>query len=197
MDNEKNIKSPEEQGDKKTISVKFNKEVKEISLEDAAILAQKGLKFDAVTPMLERIKALSSYEGKSASEYIAELEKKAMLKRAEGLVEGCANKEDLLEAIAKLGNEKKPTVAGFDELQAAYPEMDDISKVPDEVIENAYLHGRNLFDQYLRYCFAKKQREEAFKKNLADKQSVGSQSKKDDGTFDPISARFLKGLWGN
>ena len=201
MDKEKEIKtlknSENEPSEEKAISLKFNKEVKEIPLEEAVILAQKGLKFDAVSPMLERIKSLAEYEGKSAADYITGLEKEAELKKAKGLIESCSSKEDLLEAIANLGAFKKQTAIGFDELQAAYPHIDDISKVPDEVLENAKLYGRNLFDEYLRYELSKKKREEKVKEALADKQSVGSQSKKDDGSFDPIRSRFLKGLWGN
>lgn len=201
MDNEKEIKTQEISGnalnDEKTISVKFNKEIKEIPLTEAVTLAQKGMKFDAVSPIFERIKSLAEYEGKSADEYIASLEKKASLKKAESLIEGCSDKEALLEAIANLGAEKKLSVIGFNELQAAYPHIDEISKVPDEVLENAKLYGRNLFDEYLRYEFLNKKREQRQKEALAEKQSVGSQSKKDDGSFDPIRSRFLKGLWGN
>jgi hypothetical protein len=201
MDKEKEIKAPEMSesapSGEKTMCIKFNKEVKEIPLEEAVILAQKGLKFDAVSPILERIKSLAEYEGKSAADYIASLENEAALKRAKDLIDTCSSKEDLLEVIANLGTSKKQTAIGFDELQSAYPHIDDISKVPDEVLENAKLYGRNLFDEYLRYELSKKKREEKLKEALADKQSVGSQSKKDDGSFDPIRSRFLKGLWGN
>lgn len=201
MEKQENIKarenSQEVPGDNKTISVKFNKEVKEISLEEAKELAQKGMKFDAVSEILERLKSLSTDEGKSVLEYIAALEKKAMLKRAEGLIDGCSNKEELLELITNRGFDKKPDVLGFDELRSAYPELDDISKVPEEVLENANLYGRNLFDEYLRYLFEKRKREEKINKTLADNKSIGSQSKKDDGSFDPVGSRFLKGLWGN
>ncbi len=183
--------------EKKTISVKFNKEKKEISLEEAVLLAQKGLKFDAVAPTLERLKTLAEREAKSVSEYIAALEKEATLKKVQSLVDSCADKDTLLEAIANYSAEKKPNTAGFDELKAAYPQFDDISKVPEEVVENAYLYGRNLFDQYLRYEFSKKQLEKKLNETLAENLSIGSQSKKDNGRFDPISARFLKGLWGN
>lgn len=201
MEKQENIKGQEKiaevPDDNKTISVKFNKEVKEISLEEAKELAQKGMKFDAVSEMLERLKNLSISEGKSVLEYIAHLEKKAMLKRAEGLIEGCSDKDELLELITNLSLDKKPNLLGFEELQSAYPEIDDVSKVPEEVLENANLYGRNVFDQYLRYLFEKNKREEKIKKTLADNKSIGSQSKKDDGSFDPVGSRFLKGLWGN
>ena len=201
MEKEKQIKSPEasdtEQNGEKTISVKFNKDVKEIPLEEAVVLVQKGLKFDAVSSILERIKAIAESKGKGVSEYIAELEKKQALESAQSLIDGCSDKDALLEAIANLGAEKAPKIIGFDELQAAYPEIDDVSKVPEEVLQNAKLYGRNLFDEYLRYLFESKKREEKIKKAESDNQSVGSQSKKDNGSFDPISSRFLKGLWGN
>ena len=201
MEKQENIKARENAAevpdDNKTISVKFNKEVKEISLEEAKELAQKGMKFNAVSEILERLKSLSADEGKSVLEYIAALEKKAMLKRTESLIDSCSNKEELLELITNRGFDRKPDVLGFDELQSAYPELDDISKVPEEVLENANLHGRNLFDEYLRYLFEKSKREEKIKKTLADNKSIGSQSKKDDGSFDPVGSRFLKGLWGN
>lgn len=201
MEKQKNIKSKEglenTSSDEKTISVKFNKEVKEISLEEAKELAQKGLKYDAVSEIFERLKTLSADEGKSVLEYVAGLEKKATLKRAQGLIDSCSDKDELLELILNWGNDKKQKVLGFDELKTAYPEMDDISKVPEEVLQNAKLHGRNLFDEYLRYLFETKKREEKINKSLYDNKSIGSQAKKDNGSFDPISSRFLKGLWGN
>lgn len=201
MEKENQIKSPEvsnaEQSGEKTISVKFNKEVKEIPLEEAIVLVQKGLKFDAVSSILERIKAIAESKGKGVGEYIAELEKNQAIESAQSLIDGCSDKKALLEAIVNLGAKKAPKIIGFDELQAAYPEIDDVSKVPEEVLQNAKLYGRNLFDEYLRYLFEAKKREEKIKKAESDNQSVGSQSKKDNGSFDPISSRFLKGLWGN
>lgn len=201
MEKQKNTSAQENSintpSDNNTISVKFNKEIKKISIEEAKELAQKGLKYDAVSKIFERLKILSADEGKSVLEYIAGLERKAMLKRAEGLIDSCSNKDELLELISNWGNDKKPSVLGFDELKNAYPEMDDISKVPEEVVENANLYGRNLFDEYLRYLFQTKIREEKINKALAENKSIGSQSKKDNGSFDPIGSRFLKGLWGN
>ncbi len=60
----------------RTVTVKFNKEIRELSYEEAAALAQKGMKYDSIAEDLSRLKELCG--GKSLKEYIASLDKAAV-----------------------------------------------------------------------------------------------------------------------
>lgn len=180
------------------LSVKYNKEIKEIPLDEAALLAQKGLKFDAVSPCLERLKKLACVDGLNMSDYISSLEKQAALKKAKQLMENCENEGELIEAIADMKESDSPYPYGFDELKAMTG-ITDVSQLPEEITEKAALLGRNIFDEYLRYNFKKeKEKSESLKAaaNAAGK-SIGSQTAKSGPGFDPVTARFLKGVWGN
>ena len=55
------------------VPVKFNKEIKNLGLKEAAALAQKGLKFEAIADDFAALKSLAAKRGHSVSEYIAEL----------------------------------------------------------------------------------------------------------------------------
>ena len=56
------------------IPIKFNKEVKELTLSQAAELAQKGMKFDLISEDYERLKKISRISGKSVPEFLNQLE---------------------------------------------------------------------------------------------------------------------------
>lgn len=60
------------------VPVKFNKEIKNLGLKEAAALAQKGLKFEAIADDFAALKSLAAKGGHSVSEYIAELQGKMM-----------------------------------------------------------------------------------------------------------------------
>ena len=53
-----------------TIPIQYNHESRELTLEEAQTLAQKGLKFDEVSPTLEKIRFLATANGKSMQEMV-------------------------------------------------------------------------------------------------------------------------------
>lgn len=53
-----------------TIPIQFNHESRELSLEEAQSLAQKGLKFEELSPTLEKIRFLAAANGKSMQEMV-------------------------------------------------------------------------------------------------------------------------------
>ena len=177
------------------VPVKFNKEIRNLGIEEAATLAQKGLKFDAIAEDDENLKRIATQNGNSISGFLCELEQRIKEKRKKELTEKCGGNEEIADYVIKLENGTKNDM-GFNELKKEFPQIGDISDLPEEVIENSELKGTMLLDEYLRYLHNenKKAADAAvLQQNIAES-SVGSQTDCKGGT-DPETAEFLKGLW--
>ena len=101
----------------------------------------------------------------------------------------------MADYILKL--EKNPEEnLGFEELKAEFPDIKDISELPQSVVENAKMKGTLLLDEYLRYRHNAKRnaRKAAAQNENADTLSIGSQTDRRGGVS-PETAEFLKGLW--
>ena len=85
---------------------------------------------------------------------------------------------------------------GLKELKEEFPEIKDISDLPESVVENARLKGTLLLDEYLRYRHTAKRnaRKAAAQSEDANNASIGSQTDRRGGVS-PETAEFLKGLW--
>ena len=57
------------------ISVKFNKEIKNLTAAEAATLAQKGMKFQMIEDDFLKLKSIAGKHNKSVPEYISDLER--------------------------------------------------------------------------------------------------------------------------
>lgn len=57
-----------------TVPVKFNKETVNLTLSEAATLAQKGMKLDKIAPDVERLKNLAKSKNLSVNDYLLSLE---------------------------------------------------------------------------------------------------------------------------
>ncbi|MBQ7725900.1 MAG: hypothetical protein IJT66_02030 [Clostridia bacterium] len=177
------------------IPIKFNKEIKEITLDEAGTLAQKGLKFDAIAADYESLKQLANANGQNVSEYLHTLQKQQCESRKEELTARCGGNEEIAEYVLELEGANRDD-AGFAELQEAFPAFRKPEDLPEEVRERAKLKGRLLLDEYLRYRLENKRLSEravAAQKN-ADASSVGSLTDRAGGQ-DPETLEFLKGLW--
>ena len=177
------------------IPIKFNKETKNLTLEEATTLAQKGLKFESIEKEYNLLKQLASRENKSIPNYIAELERRYSEEKKQNLTEKCGGNEEIAEHILSLENEKKAG-DGFDELTSAFPEIKSKENLPQEVVTNAELKGTLLLDEYLRYLLSQKRNAQtiAQKQREGEKSSTGSLiNHRDSHTSE--TEEFLKGLW--
>ena len=104
------------------IPIKFNKETRNLTLEEATTLAQKGLKFESIEKEYNLLKQLALRENKSIPLYIAELDRRYNEEKKQSLTEKCGGNEEIAEHILSLENEKKAG-DGFDELTSAFPEI--------------------------------------------------------------------------
>ncbi|MEE0899139.1 MAG: hypothetical protein U0L88_16140 [Acutalibacteraceae bacterium] len=177
------------------IPIKFNKETKNLTLEEATTLAQKGLKFESIEKEYNLLKQLASRENKSIPNYIAELERRYNEEKKQSLTEKCGGNQEIAEHILALEKEKKAS-DGFEELSTAFPEIKSKENLPQEVLNNAELKGTLLLDEYLRYLLSQKRNAQtiAQKQREGEKTSTGSLiNNKDSHTSE--TEEFLKGLW--
>ena len=156
-----------------TLPVKFNKQEYQLSLEDAPAYAQKGMKFDTIEPMLDRLRSLAQQNGKSMMAYV------------QGLCGECA---DINERLAE----------EYDQLRQACPDVDSFDKVPEEAVQTAIDSGMPLLYAFLQHFYAEQTRI-ARAQAIADgarERSVGGQRGETHKTPDPAVEAMLRGVWG-
>lgn len=177
------------------IPVKFNKEVRNLTAEEAAVLSQKGLKFEAIEEQWERLKAFALQDSSSTKEFLDALEKERTEKRRKELTEQCGGNQEMAEKIISLEKGEGEELLGEKEFKEYFPDT-DISLLPQEVLHRARLNNANLLDVYLRYkARAEIEAEKQEKKQRENAESsVGSQ--KDSGIIrTPENLEFIRGLW--
>lgn len=182
------------------IPVKFNKEERQLTVSEAATLAQKGMKFDMISADFERVRRLAQKDGRSISEYLTALEDRLTAERKRELKERCGGDEELATHIIDLENGAEGRgIRGFDELCEQFPQISDPSELPDEVLNAAEMKGTNLLDEFLRYRHREARQALAAKQSAAaaEKSGVGSQRQVANPTADPQRNEFIKALWGN
>lgn len=178
------------------IPIKFNKEVRNLSIDEASLLAQKGLKFDAIQKEYELLRQMANEKDMSVSVYLKSLQDEEENRRLNALTEKCGGDSALAAHILELEKGKKTDKADFDEIKEFFPDIKSVDMLPPQVLENAALSGRNLLDEYLRYSLKEKLKVKEAEKNYksALKASSGSQINR-SGQIAPETAEFLKGLW--
>lgn len=183
-----------------TVPVKYNKEIKNLSLDEASVLAQKGMKFDKISADFERVKNMAQSDGMSVTEFINALEGQRTDLRKKELLEKCQGDEELAEHILSLEKGiKAQENLDLKEVNEYFPNIKSINDLPKEVVENASMRGSALLDEYLRYRILKQRQKENFQKNEEMKRlsSIGSQRQSESPEFDPVKNEFIKGIWGN
>ena len=204
-----------------TIPVKFNKQRRDLSVEEATVFAQKGLKWDSFTPTHEKLKFLANATNQSVEQLVDALvdcnEKDLYSK----ILEECGGKEELANrlyeadkkkwqyTVDQLQNEEAKAAKTeqeqltdrlaneFLELSQEVPEMKDISAVPDKVLEMAVEKGIPLLDAFLRYerSEARKAQELRSKAEASARNSTGSMKGATNAPSPEIDA-MMRGLWG-
>ncbi len=179
------------------VRVKFNKEIRELSIEEASALAQKGLKYDTVSGDLDRLRVLAKSNGKNITDFITELENQIRNAHKNDLMESCSGNSELVDRIIELEGEKQADdILGLTELLHEFPEIKSVEDIPESVLSAVEMKGGNLFDAYLRYLH---QQTRQAKRHIEErartaKSSVGSQLGRGD-TASEINNEFIKGLW--
>lgn len=178
------------------IPVKYNKEIIKLDFARAGELAQKGMKFEALTDELELLKQLANDSNKTIKQYLSDLSSQKGNYMRDSLIEKCGDDTALANEVLRLYEQNNQTDDGFSEVQKHFPEIKSREDLPESVLENAKLCGRNLFDEFLRYRHlqAKAVRDNILSQQRGQASSAGSQINKTRGD-NPEAAEFLKGLW--
>lgn len=177
------------------IPVKFNKEVKNLTVEEATLLSQKGMKYDAIEKQWERLRAFAREENSSTAEFLDALEKRRTENRIEELTKECGGNSEMALRIVQLEKPNGDSLNGEKDFLEYFPKI-SIDELPDEVLNRAKQNNSNILDEYLRYkarLEIEAEREEKQRRENAES-TVGSQ--KDSGIFrTPENEQFIRGLW--
>lgn len=157
------------------LPVKFNKQDYHLNLEEATAYAQKGMKFDTIEPMLDKLKTLAQGHGLGVRELIDTL--------CDG-AETVSTEERLAEEFCRL-REECPDVGAFDAL-------------PESVVQTALDEGISLLDAYLRYEHRERMRVQtaADAARKASTASAGAQRSELKPAPDPAVEAMLIGVRG-
>ena len=188
---EETATTPNASEDKAFLEVKFNKEIKKLNLEEAATLAQKGMKLDSISEELEILKAMASEKGVGLKDFVKGLKSQSATSKIDLLKEKYKEDTELLSLLDTLNTKKQN---GISELKEQFPELDEAT-VPQEVKAAAEISGKGLLFEYLLY---------EHKRNLAAKTEAAWQEKNRNESLGSVScganhtvdAEFLKGIWG-
>lgn len=184
---------PSEKGEEEAfIEVKFNKEMKKIPLREAVILAQKGMKFDTLSPAFEKLKGLSKNAGMTVEGFISSLEDQSH--RAQ-LLKECGGNEKIVDRILDL-EESSKAFKELGEIKAEFPEITSVDDLPEEVKTAAMTKGTGLLFEHLlfEHRLRRAAEEELSRKEKREAQSLGSLSV--NSPTSAVDNEFLKGVWG-
>lgn len=206
-----------------SITVRFNHADRILTAEETKEFAQKGLKLDAMSDMLDDLSYYSAIKGKTPQEVLKELiAHEEEVKRNEILERGIDDEEvinlfmdkyrtenkgkfEKMKADRQKAEEAAETTARetlesrlaneFLELQKEFPEIADISAVPSDVLNEARTKNRHLLDAYLRNRLAE-EKKVTLAKQTAQSNAVatGGRMVNADDENDPIMAAFTQGL---
>ena len=161
------------QNDGFVLPVKFNKQEYQLSLEDATVYAQKGMKYTSLEPLLTRLNDLAHANGQSPAAFVDAL---------------CGKTVDVNERLAD----------EFCRLQEECPEVDSFDQLPDEVVQTALDRGIPLYYAYLRHQAAeyRRIRTATATTQAAAQASAGGQHSETRGMPDPTVEAMVRGVWG-
>ncbi len=158
------------------LPVKFNKQDYQLNLEEATAYAQKGMKFDTVEPMLDKLKTLAQQHGLGVRELVDTL---------------CGEDTPAISDEERLAND-------FCRLREECPDVKAFDALPESVIRTALDEGISLLDAYLRHEHRERVRvlaaTDAARK--AGASSAGAQRSELIPTPDPAVEAMISGVRG-
>lgn len=175
------IPSDEQEGG---IEVKFNKQLRRLSESEARDFAEKGMKYDSLIPVLNRLKELSPDSSMSIAQLVDHLFKER---------EERASREQ--NAAQNDGRQNRLT-AQFIELKSKFPEI-NIREIPKSVIEQSLKGEIPLYYAYLGYLHGERLKAErsSVAQEKASAAATGGLKDSPDRLSSPEIAAMLKGIW--
>ncbi len=201
------------------LPVRYNHELKELTLEEAQTYAQKGMYSESVMNDLRYLAARGGMG--SVGELVKHLKESAEQARKQELVNQLGGDEELINTILTaeskkwldaagviLDNENKTIAeenqsatekfaAEFISLQSEFPELKEFKDVPADVITSAMKNGISLLDAFLRFKHEenKKITKAEHSEKAAKAAGTGSGKSTEADTSSPAIAAMRRGVW--
>ena len=174
------IPSDEQEGG---IEVKFNKQLRRLSESEARDFAEKGMKYDSLIPVLNRLKELSPDSSMSLAQLVDHLFKER------------EERASMEQNEQNEGRQNRLT-AQFIELKSKFPEV-NIREIPKSVIEQSLKGEIPLYYAYLGYLHGEKVKAErsSVAQEKASAAATGGLKDSPDRLSSPEIAAMLKGIW--
>ena len=180
VQSEEAIPSDEQEGG---IEVKFNKQLRRLSESEARDFAEKGMKYDSLIPVLNRLKELSPDSSMSIAQLVDHLFKEREERSSNEQTEQNEGRQNRL-------------TAQFIELKSKFPEV-NIREIPKSVIEQSLKGEIPLYYAYLGYLHGERLKAErsSVAQEKASKAATGGLKDSPDRLSSPEIAAMLKGIW--
>ena len=208
------------------IRVKYNKQERTYSIDEAVPLVEMGLKYESFKPHYEKLKFMASTTGQGVAELIdtlMESNENALYEKILDEVGGnekvakqlheyqkAERKRKFDELVAQEVEREKKEAAleaeaensrlaqEFIELKKEVGKFNEFKDVPDAVLSLAAKKKISLLDAYLRYERSETKKAEAAKAKQAEaaKSSTGSLSDSPADSDASMFAEISKGVWG-
>ena len=165
------------------IEVKFNKQLRHLSESEARDFAEKGMKYDSLIPVLNRLKELSPDSSMSIAQLVAHLFKER------------EERASMEQNEQNEGRQNRLT-AQFIELKSKFPEI-NIREIPKSVIEQSLKGEIPLYYAYLGYLHGERLKAErsSVAQEKASAAATGGLKDSPDRLSSPEIAAMLKGIW--
>lgn len=213
------VTTPENTGG---ITIKYNHAFRELTADEAKTYAQMGVRYESITPMLDKLKAVAAYNGKTVAEVVDALAEKDDADMRQKILDECKGDEALAERLIEVERQKRGAVLKaaqdeeakseadaeealhkrlaeeFIELQTDFPDITELKMLPKSVVEDALKNNKSLLSAYLMHNhkaeLARKQAESV--SNAAAKASAGSAGSDAEGGHNPAVEAFRKAFRG-
>ncbi len=212
---------PADEAPAPTVAVRYNHEDRELSMDEARTYAQMGMRYESLTPTLDKLRMMAAGRGQNLAEFVdawSAADERATL---EQYLQKTGGDRETAEKLMRMEQAERRSVceerdrqdqkadedartavterlaSEFIELQGEFPELTTIEGVPDAVVRDATKNGRHLLDAYLRYQRAesKKIERNAAATAQAAAAAVGSQNDVPTvGGKDAATEAMLRGL---
>ncbi len=208
-----------------TIPVRYNHKNRVLTVEQAQVLAQKGMKFDELSPVLDKLRFLAAADGVSLAGLADALLERREKQRYQALLDECGGNEALAGRLFEAEQAKAQEqfrAARADEqaaadaadkqaddalvrrladefvgLQAQFPALTAFGQLPRPVLDMAVRQDLPLLDAYLRHRHAEARKIAAARaaQERAATASAGSQAAGAGETANPTIDAMLAGVW--
>ena len=218
------VSAPESSESTAFLSVQFNHESRDLTQDEAVSFAQKGLLYDKISPVMNKVDYLAAQNDMSVADFVESLLNQADETYKNSLMDNFGEDQEVINGMLELYHVKQKSkyekilddrkkteeleqeqkkvslesrLAGeFGELKAEFPEIAEFKDLPPAV-KKAAADGKDLLSAYLYHLHTENKKIAAAQETAAaaQKTTIGSAASGSALEENSISA-MLKGLWG-